>query len=72
MNHAMPALGTRAKFTSKCGQCGASSRQNWDRENLNRLLRDDKLEFLCQTCGLTWTPEPKEQAKLITQVLGYK
>ena len=72
MSRAIRAASEKAKFISECGKCGVASPQDWDRDSLNRKLREDKLELVCQTCGQTWAPGPREQAQLIARVLGYR
>lgn len=59
----------RITFTSECGNCGAETQQDWDRERFNEELRRDTLKFLCATCGGTWSPDTAEQERLIRLAL---
>ena len=65
----MPDISQRITFTSECGNCGAETHQDWDRDRLNEELRQDTLKFLCATCDRTWSPDTAEQERLIRLAL---
>jgi hypothetical protein len=64
----MDATSERITFTSVCGNCGADSHQDWDRQRFGEQLRRDTLQLLCIICGRTWEPDAPEQERLINHL----
>lgn len=57
-------MGKMLSFASPCPKCKKLAHQQYETDELKRLLEQDEVNLYCITCDHFWKPNPSEKSNI--------